>query len=334
MTPFQLIRFQFVCFLTLCLLGGSAWAVDYDEYSRLVERANALIDATTDDAALTGLRERAIEADLAVLDWLQAFMASEEFGTLGADGQAAVMSDDYRWEYNLSVQLIAVERCQEASDRLGGLLDEALADEALMANLATSYGESLSCVSRLTAPEVVRVRIEVSTPGAEVAVDGTNHGLAPVEIELPSGSHEARVTAVGFVTRIVAFDAAPPSTDVGPITLEPVVVEPVSKSPNATEWALWGVGAAGIGVGTWAFIVGSDWSRTMDDAIAAGDSVQNLADERARVRTLNKVAGISAGIGFAAAITGIVLYITRDPEPAGSIDVSWFADFGGVGLRF
>ena len=65
-------------------LARVAQGADFEEYARLVEQANsahALLEGASPDL-LPALRTNAVERDMAVIQWLDTFFASEEFATM------------------------------------------------------------------------------------------------------------------------------------------------------------------------------------------------------------------------------------------------------------
>jgi hypothetical protein len=327
-----------VCLLLL-FVAQRAWAVDYLEYQRLTARANSLLEATrtASEVALPGLREAAIEADLAVLAWLDAYLADPEFAALDPAQQAAVRSDGYRWEYNLSVQLIALERCEEAAERLRGLVSGALEDEALSASLIGSYSEALECQARIDAARLCLVTLESATPGASVTVDGVPLGALPVQTELPQGPHSATFEAPGYVAEAVSFVADGNQTTVGPVTLRAVSAEvpppPAGQGPEWYHWTAWGVGVAGVTTGVALFLTARDREDTVENP-PPGTVITDLDAERDTIDALDRGAYVTGGIGLAAAIAGTILFLVGDDDAAEAVTPTALGGLPGLGFRF
>lgn len=328
-----------VVILLMVLVAQRAWAVDYVEYQRLTARANSLLEATrtASDEALQGLREAAVEADLAVLAWLDAYLADPEFSALDPAQQAAVRSDSYRWEYNLSVQLIALERCEEAAERLRGLVTGALEDEALNASLIASYSDALECQARTDTDRACLVSFESATPGATVSVDGTPLGPLPVQIELAQGPHSATFEAPGHDAQVVAFVAEGAQTHVGPVDLRAsapaIPPPPPSRGPEWYHWTAWGVGVAGVTTGVALFLTARDREDTVENP-PAGTVITDISAELETIDALDRGAYISGGLGLAAAIAGTVLYLVGGDEAAEAVAPTALGGLPGLGFRF
>lgn len=308
-----------IALVSLFFAASTAYAVDYDEYRRLKDRATVLLQTVEDASAETvaGLRPAAAEADLALLDWLDEFLQSEEFASLVDDQKAAVYSDRYRWEYNLCVQLIAMNRCDEASTRVGSLLATAWTDEELRPLLTQTYQEAVQCAAAPVEVEMTSVTVESGTSGAQISLDGVPMGTGPLTVDLRAGDHTVEVSAEGFVTQTVNFTAAGERQRVGPIFLQQdVPSEPppsASNPPEWYEWTLWGVGVAGIGSFVGLYVTASGRQDTLD-SVEPGFEVIDPAGEQDTIDSLNTMAFVTGGIGVAAAITGTVLYLMSEPD--------------------
>ncbi len=295
------------------------FAVDYEEYRRLKDRATVLLQTVEDASPETveGLRQASAEADLALLNWLDEFIQSDEFASLQDSQKAAVYSDRYRWEYNLSVQLIAMNRCEDASERVGSLLATAWTDEELRPLLTQTYQEAVQCAAAPVEIEMTSVTVESGTNGAQITLDGVPMGAGPVTVDLAAGEHTVEVSAEGFVTQTVNFTASGESQRVGPIFLQPdVPADPppsASNPPEWYEWTLWGVGVAGVGSFVGLYLTARDREDTMN-SVGDGFEVIDPADEQDTIDTLDTMAFITGGVGIAAAITGTVLYFMSEPD--------------------
>lgn len=304
--------------LTLLTFTSVAFAVDYEEYRRLLDRANLLLETIRDarDDAHPALREEAVESDQALLEWLDEFMASEDFPSLSEQQQAAVYSDRYRWEYNLSVQFIAVGRCVEARDRIADLLGTSVSDEELLPLLSEAHEQAVECVVMAEEPVMTHVTVESATTGAEVLIDNVIVGLAPATFEVELGEHRATVRAEGYESENVVFVAEGEPVLIGPVhlVLIPVEVIPPDTGPEWYEWTLWGVGAAGVGTFFWAYLNARDREGVVDSP-PTGMALDDPDGEQNTIDTLDTVAFISGGVGLACAITGTLLYLLVDGSP-------------------
>ena len=306
----------------------SAHAVDYDEYRNLKDRANLVLETieTASPHAVLGLREAAVDADLALIQWLEEFFASEEFAQISDEQRTAVHSDRYRWEYNLSVQLMALERCEEASERIGSLLGEAFSDEELRPLLAETYQEAVQCAMTPVEPDRTAVTVQSETPGAEVLIDGALVGAAPASLDVEEGEHTAVVRADGFTSQTIVFVAQGDSMSLGPVTLQAVVVAPPPQhrnSPEWYEWTMWGVGMGGIGSFVGCIVAARNREDTLEGPPPGGQA-RNPPQERETIDKLDRAAYITGALGLAAAITGTLLYVLSgpdEPEPRVSFGV-------------
>ena len=296
----------------------SAYAVDYEEYRNLKDRANLVLETieTASPEAVLGLREAAVNADLALIEWLDTFFASDEFGQISEEQRAAVHSDRYRWEYNLSVQLMALERCEEASERIGSLLGAAFSDQELRPLLAETYQEAVQCAVTPVEPDLTAVTVESDTPSAEVLIDGALVGAAPTSLDVEEGEHTAVVRAEGYTSQTIVFVAQGDSMSLGPVTLEAVVVQPPPSdrnSPEWYEWSLWSVGVSGIGSFVGCFVA----ARNLEDTLVPpprGAPPRQDTTEQDKIDRLDRAAYVTGAVGLAAAITGTLLYVLSAPD--------------------
>ena len=308
-------RVWVISILALVTLASSAFAVDYEEYRRLLDRANLLLETIhgARDEAHPALREEAVESDQALLEWLDQFIASEEFPGLSEQQQTAVYSDRYRWEYNLSVQLIALGRCAEARDRIATLLGASVADEELRPLLSEAHEQAVECALHAEEPAMTQVTVESLTSGAEVLIDNVIVGLAPATFEVDLGEHTVTVRAQGHETSNVHFVAEGEPVLIGPVNLVllPVEVVPVDAGPEWYEWTLWGVGVAGVSTFFWAYLNARDRESVVESP-PSGMALDDPEGEQNTIDTLDTVAYISGGVGLACSITGTLLYLLMD----------------------
>ena len=314
--------------LTLLLLSSPLFAADFDEYARLVGAVgsahDALEGASPDE--LPALREAALAADLAVIEWLDTFIASDEFSQLTDEQAAAVFSDRYREEFNVSVLLIAMDRCEEARDRIRWLLDAGSGDQDLRPRLTQKYDEAVACLARA---RTATVSVTCQPQDAEFLVDEAFVGLASASYEVELGEHTATLRADGYHAEVLSFIAETEGQQItlGPITLieAPPVVVDIGKPPRWYEWTLWGVGGVGIGTGIGFFINARRMESTLEDP-PAGHIVSDPDGEREEIDLRDTVAYVAGGVGLASALLGTVLYFVRDGDTSGTDDVSWSAD--------
>lgn len=319
------------------LVCNSAAAVDFDEYGRLTAAANGLLDLIdqADESGVPPLREAAVAADLAVIQWLDNFFTTEEFAALPADQQAAATSDRYRWEYNMALQLIALERCDEARSRIRSLLDSAFSDEELRPLLTATYEEAVVC--SVAEPELVltALRITSDPSGAEVLLDNQFVGLTPYETELESGSYLISVRAEGFEAQSQRVEAQGEPIELGPIVL--VVPEPdpeIEPRGGDTPWAsigLWTLGAGGIGTGV-ALLVTAGTRQDRLDVPPPGFRPTDPGGEQDTIDNLTTWGYVTGGIGLASAIVGTILFVTGSHDDRVSLGPWYNGDAAGLYL--
>ena len=327
----------FLFLVVMIVFPSTALAVDFNEYVALKERALELYEAVGGENVTLEMRQEAVEADLALIAWLESFFATEEFGALPETQQADAYSDRYRWEYNLSRQLLILDRCEEARDRIRTLLDSAISDDELRPRLTTVYEEALACLTR---SRTATLQVECTPEDANVLVDGAYVGAASTSFEVELGEHEVTIRAEGYTDANLTFIADNEGDEItlGPVALValPEEVSEPGKPPLWHEWTLWGVGAAGIGAGIGTFVAASQRQSDLDDINDpySGRSVADPEGEQDQIDMLKLVAIISGGIGIAAAVTGTVLYFIRDVEGnRGEEAVSWGATWAGDGAE-
>lgn len=326
--------------VALLAVQPMATAVDYEEYARLRDHAIELFEAVQAEAVPDTLREEAVTAYLAVIDWLDAFFADPAFADLPADQQAAAYSDRYRWEYNLASQLLALDRCEEAHDSIRRLLDSAVSDPELRPHLTEAYEEAVACMAR---PRTATLTVECEPSPAQVLVDGVLVGLADAALEVELGTHTVTLQADGYES--AAFDITAETEgqeiELGPVTLVPIppVSSPEGKLPTWYEWTLWGVGAAGLTTGVILYVDARNQEDVLEDP-GPGMIVSDPDREREEIDAQDRFAYVVGGLGGASAIAGTVLYLLRDrggssEDSQGSEEdaVSWGVSTGVGGAR-
>ena len=321
--------------LLLLAFPCTVLAVDFTQYVTLKDRALELYESVGGDDVTVELRQQAVEADLALIQWLDDFFATDEFAALPAAQQADAYSDRYRWEYNLSRQLLVLERCDEARDRIRTLLDSGVSDVELRPRLTTAYDEALACLNRA---RTATLRVECTPADADVMVDGAFLGVASRSYEVDLGEHAVTIRADGYSDAELTFVAETEGQEIalGPVVLVaiPEEVRSPGKPPLWHEWTLWGVGAAGIGTGVGLFLAASSRQSDLDDNNDpySGRSTEDPEGEQDSIDTLELVGIIAGGVGIAAAITGTVLYFVRESDVDGGEEtVSWGTSWDGDG---
>jgi len=155
-----------VVFLLLPI--ASSQAQDFERYIELftaAEEAHNMLDGA-DPALVDALLENAVQRDLAVIVWLDDFIGSDAFGELPSDQQALAYQDRYRHEYNASLLLIQLDRCEEALERVGTLLESPIDDADLRPRLAHTYEVAQLCITTDTASCTIGASVEVLWSGS------------------------------------------------------------------------------------------------------------------------------------------------------------------------
>lgn len=290
-----------------CLLTTpfAAFAADFEEYTRRVQAAetahSALVDASAEH--LPSLREHALERDLAVIEWLDEFLASDEFATLPDEQKTLARQDRYRNEYNASRLLIDLDRCGEARDRVRSLLDSGVRDDELQPRLTTAYEEAIACLNRA---RVATVRFEVMPSDARVYLDGAFAGLATGQYDVDLGEHTVLLEADGYLREEHSFTARTEGQEVvvGPVELAvQVQVEPTSSGPQWYDWTLLAVGGVGVGTGVALLLAASGRQDDIDNP-PSGQVVEDESAEQDIVDSYRMGGFVALGVGGAAAIAG------------------------------
>ena len=318
------------------LMAVQSWAVDFDEYTQLVqaaEGAHGSLEGAAPDL-LPALREHALERDLAVIQWLDDFFASEEFTALPTEQQGLAYRDRYRNEFNASRLLIDLDRCEEARDRVRSLLESGAQDEELRPRLTETYENALACVSR---SRVAHLSIAATPADARILVDGEFLGLVTATHDVDLGEHTLTIQADGYFSEESTFVAQEEGEQInlGPFNLveEPpaTVITSSRRGPEWYEWTLWGVGAAGIGVGTAMLISASSRQDDIDNP-PAGKVVLDPEAEQDIVDQNQMFGIIGLGVGGAAAIGGTISFLLRgEKEPD---QTAWNGGFDPMSRTF
>ena len=163
-----MLRIKVTVIVFLLLPIASSQAQDFERYLELVtaaEEAHNMLDVA-DPALVNALLENAVQRDVAVIVWLDEFMVTEAFVALPSDQQALAFQDRYRHEYNASLLLIQLDRCEEALERVGSLLESSIDDADLRPRLDHTYEVAQLCISSDTASCTIGASVEVLWSGS------------------------------------------------------------------------------------------------------------------------------------------------------------------------
>jgi hypothetical protein len=300
----------FLLLTGLFATAATVQAADLDEYARLLEEADAA-HVAVDDAPPERLPQAlraAVEADQAVIEWLDTLIASEEFETWPEDSRAAIFQGRFRVEYNLAGVLIPLDRCVEARDSVRALLDSAVVnDEELRPLLVERYDESNACINR---PRTADLMVFSLPQDAILMLDGEYLGTAEVSHAIGLGEHELTVTADGYFPQefTVVAENEGDNVQLGPVTL---VERPpdTSAAPTWYEWTLWGAGGVGIAFGIERYLAARRQEDELENPPAGGtideEEAQDIIDRR------DRQAIIFGSLGLACAIAGTWSYLAR-----------------------
>lgn len=315
----------------LYLAPALAGAQDFDEYARLLQRAQAshdLLDGAPPDRQ-GALAETALEADYALIEWLDAFIASPAFGDLSSEEHDVVVRNRYRWEYNAAVLLMQLDRCEEARDRVRTLLDSSVSDAELRPRLTGAYEDAIACATR---DRVAYLTVDASPAGAEVYVDGVLAGLAGANLEVTEGRHEVTVRARGFQPQTLSLDAREGETHtLGPVLLL-AAAEPGLGMPTWYEWTLMGGGVGGLVTGVLFFTAAGGHDDDIENP-PDGFRVADLDAEQDVVEDLQFYGAIFTTVGAVALGAGLISYFVRDRgDGDGDGDLAFGVGLGGFTL--
>ena len=320
------------------LCAGFVSAADIEGYLRLTEAAEAAhaaldeaSDAATDDD-LIELREAALAADLDVIAWYDAYFASDEFEALDAETVTTAYHDRYRLEYNVAALLLAMDRCQEARDRIRALLDTNVTDEELRPRLVQKYDDANACLNRV---RTATLRVESDPPDATLLIDGSVVGVATGAHHVEIGEHTVLVRATGYASAEAVFTANEEGQEIALDRFVLIPLEDDSGLPRWHEWTLWGVGAAGIGTGLAMFFSARDIEDTIENP-PAGQVIVDPESEQDAADLRYTVAWVGFGVGAAAVIAGTLSYLLRgdgEEDDEEDTDTALNVDWLGPAVR-
>lgn len=151
-----------------------------------------------------------------------------------------------------------------------------------------------------------RIRLVANRADAQVSIDGEPVGRVPLEVDVPHGAHDVRVSAAGMKDYqervIVQRGQATPLR----VRLRPEV-------SRAGAWVTAGIAGGVLAGSIGAAIAGRRMERGLDDDRAAR-TLESDDDRVARAKWL--YVGADVGFGVTAALAGLATwYFLRDPLP-------------------
>jgi hypothetical protein len=264
---------------------------------------------------------------------------SEQARALFLQGQEAYQHGDYdaaveRWteaygldarpalQYNLAQAYGRLGRLVEERDALERYIESADPEDSLLAAARARVATLRERLARTS------IHVEGGVPGAVLLVDGEERGRLPLSepVSVEPGSHRIEARAEGYVTfRSTAVVPASEVVDV-PIAMTAITSAPTPTSSIALFAGGGGALAVGVALGAVAFAKSGD---AMDGTAGA---------DRAHAMALT--ADVLYGVGGAALVTGLVLYLVRgdegdgDPDATSRVRVAPLitAQGGGLGL--
>lgn len=305
---FVLVAVSFWC--------STTYGTDYDEYIRLTDEAETTLDAyySADSDEADAALDAAVDAALALIAWLDEFIASDDYAELSPEQQTAADSDCGVWEFNLSLLLIADQRCDEAHTRIERTLDTLVLGDDLTQQLQEADDEAIACLDEQT----VELWIDCTPTDATVFIDGSTSGTASVSYFVGPGTHVVGLSAEGYQDHQVTVTV---ERGDGELTIGPVELEVLGgESPTWYEWTLWGVGTAGIVGGIAAYLDARDNEDELENP-PDGMEPADPQSEQDNIDQLDTIAIVAGGLGLACVVTGTVLFLTQGDD--GGTEVSF-----------
>jgi hypothetical protein len=236
-------------------------------------------------------------------------------------GQEAYQHGDYEAAVRLWNEAYAIDarpalqyNLAQAHGRLGQLVEERDALELYIASadpedalLAAARARVATLRERLAR---TAIRVEGGAPGAVLRIDGEERGRLPLSeaLSVEPGSHRIEASAEGF--RTFRSTAIVPASEVVDVQ---VAMREISTAPvPVSSIALWAGGGAVLAGGAALGIV---------SFVSSGDALPGTGRaDRAHAMALS--ADVMYGVGGAALVTGLVLYLVRDDAGDGDPDAA------------
>jgi tetratricopeptide (TPR) repeat protein len=219
------------------------------------------------------------------------------------------------------VVLLSIAECQSRTEHYEaaiGTLEQYLRERPDAPDIVP-VRQQIQALQRIPA----EVRVTSAPVGAELSVDGATSGkTTPYVLQLPAGEHEVAAYMPGYdraaqsltlhvgEKRALTFSlepAAPPPPSPVASTTETSTYDGRPHRPSALFWTSVGVAGAAFVSGT---ALGVSALKQKDDFDARPS--ENGADKGERLALF---ADVCFGIGAAATVTALILYLTSDDEP-------------------
>lgn len=254
--------------------------------------------------------------------------------------------------------LVGLGRLLEARERYQQVVREGVGPKA-----PPSWKQALADAEREGAalePRLAWLVIRVDGPSnPNVTIDGQPFPVASLGTRraVDPGLRAVRVTANGYVSADQSVTLregeerelsltlrTPPSIDLGEGDQQqsnaPAASQPERNPLEIPMWAAFGVGGAGIVVGTvtGALAIGahSELSKECNDdgkCPAKPEDKARLEGDVSRYNTLSTISGIAFGVGLAGAATGAVLWYMGKSETTTAATVRPLVGLGTVGIE-
>ena len=298
-----------------------------DRFARVALAATALVVGPTAAHAEPSSSERAI-----------AQTAFDDARTLFDRGEYAAACEKFALSRKLDTKLGTIMNLAICLDRIGRIAS-AYAELGDAESLGRREGRAAvvkdaAARAQALAPRLPRLRLHVDPSVRQLDIDGAH--LDPIawstDIPLDPGAHTLHAGAAGRISveiKVAVREASVTTVDVGPLAETPMPASPPATSaatrapfspPRASSGRTLGIaiGGAGLAVVAAGAVFGGLAIGRRHDAEEAC-----LASDCGRGASINREASafawtsnIAIGVGVAAVVTGVVLWVTSPRSPA------------------
>jgi hypothetical protein len=157
-----------------------------------------------------------------------------------------------------------------------------------------------------------RLLVESDPPGASLAVDGEEVGLAPREIELAAGTHTITAKSDGFIAATRTVSAVSGVNERLTIRLLPV---PTSSTRKVAGWVVAGAGLASLGLAAALFALDGDPVGCQGEEQFPGGQCPEQVETSAGAWVATSVGAVAVAAGAYLLYSG---YRVKRPHPARS----------------